>query len=182
MAELGSLGWWQVRSERVLGPGRRLARAFHSSYHHLVVHDSAASLCPLTDRDGRLREIVVSRLDMERSVHGARAWCLNNYANTDHPRIYAIIARRLPEEWVKSQKRRCFALKAFQELCENLPWHKDGAKNALAQKLNRSAASLDRDRLDFFLIAAAICLDDDAWEAAMQEGGDDTSGQNGIMA
>ena len=114
---------------------------------------------------------------MERAVHAARIWCKNRYSNREHAHTVGIIAQRLPKDWAHAQPRCTFAPIAFEQLCENLPWHKDGAKNALAQKLNRSAAQLDRDRLDFFLIASCAALDADAWEAAMQEGGDATSGR-----
>jgi len=164
MPELGSIGWWESRWESK--EPRRLARAFHSAYHFLLVNAPHRTRCPLTDRDGRLREILVSHLEMQQAIAGARAWCLNNYANQDHARIYAIIARRLPEDWAKSLKRCTFALQAFEQLCENRYQHEQGGLSRLSQKLGRSAASLKLDRLDFFLFAAAIALDDDAWQAA----------------
>lgn len=171
MEELGSLGWWKARSERVIGPGHRLARAMHSSYHRLLSYPFRSSSCPLSDYDGRLSEIAVSYLEMMTAVKGAKLWLRNDFEHRDHAHVYAAIAQRLPEAWAKSKKRCYFALTAFQSLCENKDWDERPAGQRLSQRLSRSTYTIFyRDRFDFFLFVAALAFDDDAWAAAMQEG------------
>lgn len=167
MNELGSLDWWQARyppSDKRL---RRLARTFHDSYHHLLLHAPEHSCCALTDKNGWLREITVSTLDMQRAVAGAKTWCRNTFCDREYGHVYATIATRLPK-WVKKFRRRIFALRTFEALCEGRYEH--GDTNFLALKLNRSPNSIRRDYSDFFLFVGTLALDDNEWKRAMQEG------------
>lgn len=171
MGELGDKSWWRTkRWGRTADAGkapRRLASTLHTAYHALVISEQEGVFWQMTFRDGRLRDLFVSRLEMERAVKGAKAWCLNNFRNGEYGRALDAVGHRLPEDWAKSLTRCCFALKAFETLCEGRAKDPYGELESLSRRLHRSPASLRLDRLDFFLFVGAIALDEDAWESAM---------------
>lgn len=167
MAELGDLGWWREKRWGRGKAGRRLARTFHASYHALLISQQEHTLWQWTDRDGHLHDTMVSRLEMDLAIIRAKVWCANDFRDKQYGHALAGIATRLPEKWAKNPRRRAFALRAFEELCEGHTSHGKGDLGRLAQKLDRSPDAVAFDREDFFLFAASLALDDDAWAEAM---------------
>lgn len=167
MAELGNRNWWRERRWGRGKAGRRLARTFHNAYHAQTISRQERTLWRWADRDGRLREAFISRLEMDMAIAGATAWCAGNVDDRRYRQAESLILRRLPEPWAKSAKRQALSLRAFGELCEGRGCHGQGDLGRLAQQLDRSPDAVGLDRLDFFTFAAALALDDDAWQEAM---------------
>ena len=156
-----NLGWWQTKpwtAER-LARVRRVARSVHNAYHLALIHGGPTSAVAYGDR----------RLDLERAIAAAKAWCRNSFSDTEYGHAFAAIATRLPENWAKSPQRCALALRAFEVLCEDNLVHESGALAELAAELGRSTDAVQRDRLDFFVFAAACALDDKVWRYAMKE-------------
>ena len=179
MAELGDLNWWRQKRWGRGKAGRRLARTFHYAYHALQVAKQECTLWRWADSGGRLHDAFISQLEMDRAIAGAKAWCANNFRDNQYGHAVAAIAVRLPEKWAKSPTRMALALRAFEELCEDRVQHDRREREGwgersepstierLASELDLSVASVNLYRLDFFLFAAAIACDDDAWQEAM---------------
>jgi len=189
MSELGNLNWWrEKRWGRGKKAGHRLARTFHASYHALQIAKQEYTLWRWADRGGRLHDAFISRLEMDRAIAGAKAWCANSFRDNQYGHAAAAVAARLPEKWAKNPKRLAIALRAFEELCEGRGGHErkerewgersePSAIERLAIELDMSVDSLILYRQDFFLFAAAIALDDDAWQEAMSGKDADTGEQ-----
>jgi hypothetical protein len=115
---------------------------------------------------------------MDLAIRRARAWCSSNIGDQDYIHAAAAIERRLPAAWANDSKRCAFALRAFEEICSGRYdcRHPRGRLQKIARKLGRGADAINGDRLDFFLLAAVMALDDDAWAEAMT-GKDSATGE-----
>ena len=85
-------------------PGRRLARVIHNAYHHPPIHAPEHTCCALTDRDGRLREIVISRMEMDRAI--AAGWVRVVRLPSRHRRVSRQDVEALPRQGLLDPPRR----------------------------------------------------------------------------
>lgn len=161
MPELGDLAWWR---EKRWGKkaGRRLAQTMHQGYHAFILNKRMNGIPQCADREGRLRPIFVSRMEMDLGVTRAKAWC----SGKEHGDHIEPIMRRL-SKWASCPKRCSLALLTFEVLCEGRWCHSEGSIRKMGNSLWLSTDTLNLYRLDFFLLVAASILDDDAWEEAM---------------
>lgn len=166
-----NLGWWASIESGSTERGRSLACAFHAAYHRSMIYPANQISWVFSDHTGRFHHRTILRLEMERVIAAAKAWCLNSFTDSEYGHAFADIATRLPEKWAKSPQRRALALRAFEVLCEDNRVHESGALTELAADLGRSTDAVQRDRLDFFVFAAACALDDETWNHAMKEKG-----------
>jgi hypothetical protein len=135
----------------------------HQGYHAFILSKRTDGIRQCADREGRLRPIFVSRLEMDLGVARAKAWC----SGKEHGDHIDPIMRHLPGKWAGCPKRCSLALLTFEVLCEGRWCHPDGSIRKLGNSLRLSTDTLNLYRLDFFLLVAASILDDDAWAEAL---------------
>lgn len=144
-----------------------MAKAFHAAFHQLLISRQEFTLWRPAFRDGRLRPVLVTRLEMDLAIRRAQQWCGNNL-NGHQKQLAAAVAARLSIEWATDSKRRLLALRAFQGLCAGRRIH-NRCLHSVAARMGCSPDQLENHCLDFFLFAAAYALDDEAWQEAMTD-------------